>query len=165
MAVAVSVVAVGAVIAMLATRPWSQRGPGPVSIDAGAIDAGALDARVLVPGTLDAGPLDAGPLDAGPLDAGAFDARGPSGLRAKPADAAIATAPAATTRQVRINARPWATVAIDDDPTEHETIFTIRLAPGPHRLRFRNPQLGVDRTIVITVPDDRDLDHIEDLGR
>ena len=169
-AVAVSVVAVGAMIAMVATRPWSQRGPGPVSIDAGAIDAGAidagaLDARVLVPGILDAGPLDAGALDAGPHDAGAFDARGPSGLRAKPADAAIATAPVATTRQVRINARPWATVAIDDDPTEHETIFTIRLAPGPHRLRFRNPQLGVDRTIVITVPDDRDLDHIEDLGR
>ena len=68
-------------------------------------------------------------------------------------------------RKVRVNARPWATFTVDGGATQYETISTIELAPGPHRLHFSNPQLGVERDVTIQVPADRDLDHVEDLRR
>ncbi|HWO21174.1 MAG TPA: serine/threonine-protein kinase [Kofleriaceae bacterium] len=81
-----------------------------------------------------------------------------------PPDAALAAA-ARAPRKVRVNARPWATFTVDGGATQHETISTIELLPGPHRLHFSNPQLGVERDVTIEVPADRDLDHVEDLRR
>jgi hypothetical protein len=66
---------------------------------------------------------------------------------------------------VRINARPWALFTVDGDAARHETITVLELAPGPHRLRFWNPELGVTRDVTIEVPADRDIDHVEDLRR
>jgi tRNA A-37 threonylcarbamoyl transferase component Bud32 len=80
-----------------------------------------------------------------------------------PADAAASAARAL--RKVRVNARPWATFTVDGGAAQYETISTIELAPGPHRLHFSNPQLGVERDVTIDVPADRDLDHVEDLRR
>jgi hypothetical protein len=80
-----------------------------------------------------------------------------------PADAAVSAA--RTLRKVRVNARPWATFTIDGGAAQYETISTIELLPGPHRLHFSNPQLGVERDETIDVPADRDLDHVEDLRR
>ncbi len=73
--------------------------------------------------------------------------------------------PPRVTRKVRVNARPWATFTVDGGSTLYETISTVELAPGPHRLHFSNPQLGVERDVTIEVPADRDLDHVEDLRR
>ena len=132
---------------------------------------------------LDAAPLDAAPLDAAPLDAAATDdaalatdaaaTDGPSPtprdggrpLRPRPADAG-ATAPDAAAprlRTVRINARPWALVTVDGGGPPRETIATFQLAPGPHRVHFANPALGVERTVTIDVPADRDYDFVLDL--
>jgi hypothetical protein len=58
--------------------------------------------------------------------------------------------------RVRINLTPWAYYRVDDDPTQHETPSTIELAPGPHKLHVWNPQLGIERDIVLHVPADRD---------
>jgi hypothetical protein len=80
-----------------------------------------------------------------------------------PSDAAPAAA--RVLRKVRVNARPWATFTVDGGTTQHETISTLELTPGPHRLHFSNPQLGVERDVTIEVPADRDLDHVEDLRR
>ena len=133
----------------------------PVSADAAPVSADAA------PLLADAAPLlaDAAPDRPRPVpDAPAQPhAVPPLPLDAGPA-AADASAPRAA-RKVRVNARPWATFTVDGGATSYETISTIELAPGPHRLHFSNPQLGVERDVTIQVPADRDLDHVEDLRR
>ncbi len=130
-----------------------------------------VDARAdAAPPPTDAGlGLDAPPPDAPPLDAPpARGADAPRGTPLRPrVDGGLATdaAAAPATRTVRINARPWAIVYVDGGAVGHETIATVELTPGRHRLRFVNPQLGVEREVVIDVPADRDLDHVEDLRR
>jgi len=57
---------------------------------------------------------------------------------------------------VRINFTPWAYYTVDHDPARHETPGTIDLAPGEHRLHVWNPELHIERDIVLTVPADRD---------
>ena len=74
------------------------------------------------------------------------------------------TPPPIALRKVTINATPWAYFAVDDDPTQHETMKTLSLAPGRHRIRFSNPVLKVERQVTIEVPVDRDLTHVERLG-
>ncbi len=141
-----------------------------------AIDAGPLDAaRAVDAGPVDAPPPDAPPPDAPPPDAPPPDApppRGGDGGRSVPAHppridggGAIDAPAAPATRTVRINARPWAIVYVDGAAAGLETIATVQLSPGRHRLRFVNPQLGVEREVTIEVPADRDLDHVEDLRR
>jgi hypothetical protein len=73
--------------------------------------------------------------------------------------------PPLPTRRVRIGARPWALFTVDGGTRRFETITTLELAPGPHVLRFSNPELGVEREITLDVPSDRDVDHVEDLRR
>ena len=58
--------------------------------------------------------------------------------------------------RVRINLTPWAYYTADGGSARHETPSTIELAPGPHRLHVWNPELHVERDILITVPADRD---------
>jgi hypothetical protein len=72
-------------------------------------------------------------------------------------------APATVRRNVTINARPWANFTVDGDPTPHQTVETLPLAPGPHRIHFSNPQLHVERDVTIDVPADRDLKFVEPL--
>jgi hypothetical protein len=67
-------------------------------------------------------------------------------------------------RNVTINATPWAYFTVDADATQHETVKTIQLAPGKHRIHFSNPVLKVDRDVTIDVPSDRDFSHVERLG-
>ena len=115
--------------------------PEAVVVDVPAIDAGPVDAAPVVP-------VDAAVVRRAPRD------------RAASIDAAPVVK-----RKVRINARPWALFTIDGGTTQHETISTVELAPGPHKLKFTNPELGVVREVVIEVPRDRDIDHVEDLRR
>lgn len=77
----------------------------------------------------------------------------------------IQSAPAAVgKRKVTINALPgWSHFTVDGDPSPHQTVETIELAPGPHRIHFKHPTLGVERDVTIDVPVDRDLKHVEDL--
>ena len=70
-----------------------------------------------------------------------------------PTDAAGARV---ATCRVRINLTPWAYYTADHDPTRHETPGTIDLTPGQHRLHVWNPELHVERDIIINVPADRD---------
>ncbi len=125
------------------------------------LDAGrALDALVVVR-------IDAA-LDAPPVDAPAPVRDAPLRDRPLRTDAGVrtpVTPPAITVRKVRINAKPWALFTVDGGSTEYETISTVELAPGPHRIRFVNPTLKVTRDVTIVVPADRDLDHVEDLQR
>ena len=60
------------------------------------------------------------------------------------------------TCRVRINLTPWAYYTVDHDTTRHETPGTIDLAPGEHRLHVWNPELHIERDIVLNVPADRD---------
>jgi hypothetical protein len=68
----------------------------------------------------------------------------------------------AVTHRVTINSTPWSNFTIDDDPTQHETPETVMLAPGPHRIQFRNPALHLERKTTLDVPD-RDTTHVEKL--
>jgi serine/threonine protein kinase len=64
--------------------------------------------------------------------------------------------PRPPTCKVRINLTPWAYYTADEDGARHETPGTIDLTPGPHRLHVWNPELHVERDIVLQVPADRD---------
>ena len=114
---------------------------------------------------VDAAPIDAAPIDAALVDAAPVVPADAAPVRRTPRDARAIDAAPIIKRKVRINARPWATFTVDGGTTQYETITTVELAPGPHRLRFTNPELGVVREVVIEVPRDRDIDHVEDLRR
>lgn len=90
-------------------------------------------------------------------------ARPDAAIAAVPGDAAAVVAPA-TMRRMTVNAIPWAYFTVDGDPTQHETMKTILLAPGPHVLHFSNPELGVTKDVKIEVPADRDHSHVERLA-
>lgn len=75
----------------------------------------------------------------------------------------VPVVPAPTTRRVTIGSTPWSNFTVDGDPKQHETPQVLDLAPGPHRIRFTNPQLKLEREVTITVPADRDWRHVEDL--
>ena len=62
-----------------------------------------------------------------------------------------------------IGATPWAFITIDGDPTKHETPVTLPLTVGPHKVTFSNPQLGVTRTVTVTVPAEGPARYVEPL--
>jgi hypothetical protein len=57
----------------------------------------------------------------------------------------------------------WAAVYVDGAAEPRETPFKTRLAPGKHKLRFVNEVAGVDKTIEVVVPPDRDLQVTESI--
>ena len=122
-----------------------------VTVDARPVDAVAIDAAV------DALEIDAAVAIV--VDAG-------SRTRVRPVATTVdaAPAPVVAPRTVTINATPWAYFTVDGDPTQHETPKSLQLAPGKHRVQFRNPVLEIERTVTIDVPTDRDLKHIETLA-
>src|SRR5690606_4315127 len=63
--------------------------------------------------------------------------------------------PAIAKYKVRINVRPgWSNFTVDDDPKQHQTLATVELAPGPHKIHFTgNPAYPADKTVTITVPE------------
>jgi hypothetical protein len=88
-------------------------------------------------------------------------ARGPGPTRAPDAGAGSA-APAP--RAIWINALPWAYFTVDGDPKQHETPKLLELPVGPHRLTFTNPQLGISRTVTVTVPAEGDARYVEKMN-
>jgi hypothetical protein len=72
--------------------------------------------------------------------------------------------PPVVLRKVSINATPWAYFTIDGGATRHETMKTVQLAPGKHRIHFSNPVLKIERDVTIDVPADRDTSHVERLA-
>jgi hypothetical protein len=62
-----------------------------------------------------------------------------------------------------LGASPWAYVTVDGDPTKYQTPVTLPLTVGPHRVTFSNPQLGVTRTVTVTVPAEGPARHSESL--
>lgn len=166
--------AIAAVIAMwplgaqTSTSPAVGSAPAP---DAAAVamlspDASPAPDALLAP---DAPPaLPDASLAVVPVDAAVVDAavrvvrtRPDAGrtVRAPTVDARPAST--ATLRPITIGAVPWAYFTVDDDPTQHETPKTLRLSVGAHRVTFSNPQLGISRTVTVTVPEDGDARHVE----
>jgi len=162
---ALALVAAAAVVAVigaawLATRP----GARVVAATAPLIDAGVADAAIEVDAAADIADAAIAIDAAVAVDAAIADDAGPRRpprSRSPRAPAPTATAPA--DRKVTINALPWATFYVDDDPTPRETPETVELAPGSHRVRFVNPRLRVDRTITLDVPVGEDVKHVEKL--
>jgi hypothetical protein len=141
------VVAPDAAAVVIATPPIDAAA-APIAVDA-AIDA-PIDAAIVLP-----------------IDAG-------TRVRPQKVDAAVVPdaaegsaavpPPPVVLRRVTINAVPWAYFTVDGDPTQHQTIKTIQLAPGPHVIHFANPVLKIERDVTIDVPADRDTSHVERLG-
>jgi hypothetical protein len=160
-AVAFAAIAAASAVIWLALPDRSQP---PVDAAIAPDVVAPVDARVVVAEVrVDAAPpppVDAAPppIDA-PRRVRPVDARPP---RARPAPDAAAATPGAK-RKVTIGARPWAVFYVDGDPTPHETPETVELRPGRHRIRFVNERAHVDKTIVLEVPEDRDIKHVEEL--
>jgi serine/threonine protein kinase len=68
-----------------------------------------------------------------------------------------------TSRKVTLGARPWARFTIDADATPHETPETVELTPGRHVIHFENPEMAVRRDVILVVPADHDIAHVENL--
>jgi Serine/threonine protein kinase len=53
---------------------------------------------------------------------------------------------------LNLNASPWALVDIDGLRLQKETpLFKVPVRPGRHRLRFFNPELRIERVVMVTV--------------
>lgn len=50
---------------------------------------------------------------------------------------------------LKVETHPWAQLIVDDSDLGLMTPVEIRITPGPHTLRIRNPALGVDRTVAV----------------
>jgi len=85
---------------------------------------------------------------------------GSGGGRGSGAEAAAAAA----LRPIWINALPWAFFTVDGDPKQHETPAMLKLPVGDHRVTFTNPQLGVSRTVTVTVPAQGEARHVEKMN-
>jgi len=70
----------------------------------------------------------------------------------------------AALRPIWINALPWAFFTVDADPKQHETPAMLKLSVGDHRVTFTNPQLGVSRTVTVTVPAQGEARHVEKMN-
>ncbi len=134
--------------------------PPVVVANAPAIDAARPDAPI---DAAAAAPVDV----AAPISDAAVDAspgRDAAPIRLTTPVPKVPDQPAVTLRKVTINATPWAYFTVDSDPTQHETVKTLQLAPGKHRIQFSNPVLKIERTVMIEVPEDRDYTHVERLN-
>jgi serine/threonine-protein kinase len=115
-----------------------------------------------------ANPAAANPAAANPAAASTAGKRAPnagSGAKGKrPATGSdTPPTPEPVRRPTTLGAVPWANITVDDDPTVHETPVTLELAVGMHRVTFSNPQLGVTRTVTVTVPATGPSRHVESL--
>ena len=72
--------------------------------------------------------------------------------------------PAGPLRPIWINALPWAYFTVDGDPKQYETPSMLSLPVGSHRVTFMNPQLGVSRTVTVTVPAAGEARHVEKMN-
>jgi hypothetical protein len=72
--------------------------------------------------------------------------------------------PTGPLRPIWINALPWAYFTVDGDPKQYETPTLLNLPAGPHRVTFMNPQLGVSRTVTVTVPAQGEARHVEKMN-
>jgi hypothetical protein len=159
---AVVIVATGAALAVRAAGARDpQVAPRDAAVDAAAIADAPVDAAPIADAQVIA--ADAAPIADAPVDAAPSDTRPPRRVVTPAPELVPDAGPAPARRHVRINARPWAKFTIDADPAEYETISVVELRPGPHRIRFVNPELRVERELTIVVPADRDLDVVEDL--
>jgi serine/threonine-protein kinase len=52
---------------------------------------------------------------------------------------------------LRINSRPWAEVSIDGRPVGNTPLMNLTLSAGAHRVRLRNPQFGLEKTIKVQI--------------
>jgi tRNA A-37 threonylcarbamoyl transferase component Bud32 len=143
--------------------PTTPSAPSSAVVATGpAGDAAIPDAPVSEPTVIERASL---PVDAAPT--AAPDAPGSTKSIPTKVKASAAAEPVASVelRNVTINVTPgWAYFTIDGDETQHETVKTVRLSPGPHRIHFSNPVMKVERSVTIEVPADRDLNHVERLG-
>lgn len=137
--------------------------------------------------TRDLRPSEAALGDAGtPPDAVSIDAAAapppPSDAAPAPSDASVtpADAPiirvrprlepppprkeAGPLRPIWINALPWAYFTVDDEPKQYETPAMLTLSVGAHRVTFTNPELGVSRTVTVTVPAEGEVRHVEKMN-
>lgn len=163
-----------ALLVVVTWRSWRGERAATPTGDAGLLAIG-LDAAAVAPAdaaTADDGLTGAPPpgvtVDAASPTVVAVVPGGDAGPRRPPPDGGAALdagidAAATLTRRVTIGATPWADFTVDDDPTPRQTPETLELTPGRHRIHFSNPRLGVTRTVVIDVPSDRDLKHVEAL--
>lgn len=72
-------------------------------------------------------------------------------------------APSAPSHTVLVNAKPgWAYFTIDDDPTQYQTLASVRLSTGRHVIHFAQGETRKD--VAIAVPDNDDLRVLVDLA-
>ena len=71
--------------------------------------------------------------------------------RAQSAPAPRAAAAAGGSGVLRINARPWAEVSIDGRPVGNTPLMNLTLSAGSHRVRLRNPQFALEKTIKVQI--------------
>lgn len=126
--------------------------PNPALPDAGASAAGP-DASALPPLPADPNPEEAppAPLDAGVASAGSPDA---DSAGAKPEPPKVPPPVKNSAPQpglLKLDTDPWSDVYLGKRKLGTTPITGVRLPAGVHRLTLKNPELGISKTIAVTV--------------
>jgi serine/threonine-protein kinase len=129
----------------------------PADADEPIIEQEAIDAAVIAPPP---------PADAGRPDAPSRVKPHHVVVRVRPDARVAVVAPATTKYRVLINVTPsWSYFTIDNDPTTYQTLATVDLAPGPHRIHFTgNEHFPADKKVNIVVPEKHGFKVVEKLA-
>ncbi len=146
----------GVPVAVVANPPMDAPGPGSA---VAIVRAPVPPVAPVLPVPIDAAAREAAPPDVAVELASAGSAElpvRPHHPRTSKPPVAVPPPAAAALHTVKVNTKPWAYFTVDDDPTQWQTMETIRLAAGPHVLHFSRPDLQ-PRDVSITVPDNDTL--------
>jgi PEGA domain len=91
--------------------------------------------------------------------------------RSEPEDEVVQAEPVARksagsgeTGQLRLNSRPWTQVTIDGRFVGNTPQFDLRLPAGKHSIKLVNEELGVSRTLTITIKPGETVTRVENLS-
>jgi serine/threonine-protein kinase len=145
-AVAVVLVAAGAVLSRFVKRPQ----PSPVVVvEELVIDAGAAEPQIAAP-----------PAPPAPLEAEAVVDAGPAMPIAPPAAATAsaprrAAPPPVAKGRLSLDTTPWTQVSLGKTVLGDTPLVSVPVPAGMHKLRLRNAEKGIDKTIEVEIQPDK----------
>lgn len=77
---------------------------------------------------------------------------------------ASSAAASGKTGTLRLNSRPWSQVAVDGKPVGNTPQQNLQLSAGKHKIQLSNTQLGLNKTVSVTIKAGETLTHVVNLA-
>jgi hypothetical protein len=65
---------------------------------------------------------------------------------------------------LRLNSRPWAQVSVDGHAVGNTPQPNLQLSAGKHKIQLSNPQLGLAKTVTVTIKGGETLTQVVNLS-